>query len=80
MGGVACWVFDQRIPAGLPKKAPSAGAGVVMNPGGNRLLTDFSERGSVDGLDTDGVGDVRRPPFFISPAGPDPAEGDSIPR
>ena len=35
---------------------------------------------TVDGLDTDCVGDVRRPPFFVTPAGPDPAEGDSIPR
>jgi pimeloyl-ACP methyl ester carboxylesterase len=59
---------------------PSTGHGVVMTPCGNRVVADFIERGSVDGLDTDCVGDVRRPPFFISPAGPDPAEGDSIPR
>jgi pimeloyl-ACP methyl ester carboxylesterase len=59
---------------------PSTGHGVVMTPCGNRVVSDFIERGSVDGLDTDCVGDVRRPPFFVTPAGPDPSEGDSIAR
>ena len=59
---------------------PSTGHGVVMTPCGNRIVTDFVESGSVDGLDTDCIGDVRRPPFFLTPAGPDPAEGDSVAR
>jgi len=56
---------------------PSTGHGVVMTPCGNRIVSDFIKRGSVDGLETDCVGDVRRPPFFLTPAGPDPSEGDS---
>jgi hypothetical protein len=48
-----------------------------MTPCGNRIVNDFIKRGSVDGLETDCVGDVRRPPFFLTPAGPDPSEGDS---
>ena len=58
---------------------PSTGHGVVMTPCGNRVVSDFIEHGSVDGLDTDCVGDIRRPPFFVTPAGPDPSEGDSAP-
>ena len=56
---------------------PSTGHGVVMTPCGNRIVSDFIKRGSVDGLETDCVGDVRRPPFFLTPAGPDPSEGDA---
>ena len=52
---------------------PATGHGVVTTPCGNRLVNDFIEDGTVDGLDTDCVASVRRPPFFISPAGPDPS-------
>ncbi len=54
---------------------PSTGHGVVSTPCGNRLVRDFIERGSVDGLDTTCVENVRRPPFFVTPAGPDPKDG-----
>jgi len=57
---------------------PATGHGVVMTPCGNRIVRDFIEDGSVESLKTDCVGEVRRPPFFLSPAGPDPAEGDSV--
>ena len=59
---------------------PSTGHGVVSTPCGNRLVTDFIERASVEALRTECVASVRRPPFFVTPAGPDPAEGDSVPR
>jgi hypothetical protein len=44
----------------------------VATPCGNRLVNDFIERGSIEGLDADCVAAVRRPPFFVTPAGPDP--------
>jgi pimeloyl-ACP methyl ester carboxylesterase len=54
---------------------PSTGHGVVSTPCGNRLVKDFIERGSADGLNTECVTAVRRPPFFVTPAGPDPLDG-----
>jgi pimeloyl-ACP methyl ester carboxylesterase len=53
---------------------PSTGHGVVSTPCGNRLVSDFLEQGSADGLNTACVASVRRPPFFVTPAGPDPTE------
>jgi pimeloyl-ACP methyl ester carboxylesterase len=67
----------KHLSHGLHVVVPSTGHGVVMTPCGNRIVREFIERGSVDGLDTACVAAVRRPPFFLSPAGPDPAEGDS---
>lgn len=52
---------------------PATGHGVVTTPCGNRLVADFIERGSTTDLDTGCVADIRRPPFFLTPAGPDPA-------
>ena len=51
---------------------PATGHGVVGTPCGNDLVTAFIERGSIEELDTDCVAFVRRPPFFLTPAGPDP--------
>jgi len=57
---------------------PSTGHGVITTPCGNRLVRNFIERGSADRLDTTCVATVRRPPYFVTPAGPDPAAvGDS---
>jgi pimeloyl-ACP methyl ester carboxylesterase len=39
---------------------------------GQRLMREFIEEGSTANLDTTCVGKVRRPAFFLSPAGPDP--------
>jgi pimeloyl-ACP methyl ester carboxylesterase len=40
---------------------------------GQRLMRSFIEKGSTDGLDTNCVERVKRPPFFLTPAGPDPS-------
>lgn len=58
---------------------PATGHGVIGTPCGARLIRDFIERGSVADLDTSCVTSVRRPPFFLSPSGPEPAprEADS---
>ena len=39
---------------------------------GLRIIKGFIDAGSVDGLDTSCVASVQRPPFFLTPAGPDP--------
>ena len=39
---------------------------------GQRIMREFIEEGSAAGLDTSCVDKVRRPAFFLSPAGPDP--------
>ena len=52
--------------------APATGHGVLGTGCGQRLVAAFIERGSVDGLDTSCVTSLKRPPFFLTPAGPDP--------
>ena len=52
---------------------PATGHGVVTTPCGNHIVTDFIDEGSAEGLDIECVASVRRPPFFVTPAGPDPA-------
>ena len=52
--------------------APATGHGVLGTGCGQRLVAAFIERGSVDGLDTSCVASLKRPPFFLTPAGPDP--------
>jgi pimeloyl-ACP methyl ester carboxylesterase len=39
---------------------------------GQRIMREFIEEGSASDLDTSCVSRVTRPPFFLSPAGPDP--------
>lgn len=39
---------------------------------GQRLMREFIEKGSAADLDTSCITKVRRPAFFVSPAGPDP--------
>ena len=52
---------------------PASGHGVIATPCGHQLVGEFIEEGSAADLDTSCVDDVRRPPFFLTPAGPDPA-------
>jgi hypothetical protein len=42
---------------------------------GQRIMREFIEEGSTADLDTSCVDKVRRPAFFVSPAGPDPSRG-----
>lgn len=58
---------------------PATGHGVVATPCGNRLVTDFIERPSFAHLRTGCLQAVRRPPFFLTPAGPDPAPAGEAP-
>ena len=40
---------------------------------GQRIMREFIDEGSPENLDTSCVDKVRRPAFFVSPAGPDPS-------
>jgi hypothetical protein len=37
-----------------------------------RLIYDFIQKGSAEGLDSSCLKSLKRPPFFLTPAGPDP--------
>ena len=47
---------------------------------GGRLIRAFLAKGDADGLDTSCMANVKRPPFFVTPAGPDPASGSNLSR
>lgn len=51
---------------------PGTGHGAIGTGCGMRIVSDFIARGSLEGLDTRCVDALRRPPFFLTPAGPDP--------
>ena len=52
---------------------PGTGHGVMATACGNRLITQFIEEGSVENLRDTCIGNVKRPGFFLTPAGPEPA-------
>jgi pimeloyl-ACP methyl ester carboxylesterase len=54
---------------------PATGHGVVATACGQRLVQQFIERADASDLDTACVKQARRPPFFLTPAGPDPGSG-----
>ena len=41
---------------------------------GMRIIRNFIAKGTTDGLDTSCIANVKRPPFFVTPAGPDPGK------
>jgi hypothetical protein len=51
---------------------PAAGHGVVPTGCGQRLLRDFITSGDVSSVDASCATEMKRPPFFLTPAGPDP--------
>jgi pimeloyl-ACP methyl ester carboxylesterase len=59
--------------------APNTGHGVITSGCGQRIARNFIDRGSLDGLDTSCLKTIKRPPFFLTPAGPDPAPPRSAP-
>ena len=44
---------------------------------GLRIIKSFIDTGTTDGLDTACVDAVHRPPFFLTPAGPDPTSASA---
>ena len=47
---------------------------------GVRIIRAFLNKGHAEGLDTSCMANVKRPPFFVTPAGPDPAIGGNLSR
>jgi pimeloyl-ACP methyl ester carboxylesterase len=62
----------QHLPNARHFIAPATGHGALTTGCGARIVREFIERGSADGLNTTCLRSLKRPPFFISPAGPDP--------
>ena len=52
---------------------PGTGHGVIGTACGQDLIKEFIDEASVANLDVSCVNRVRRPPFFLTPAGPEPA-------
>ena len=52
---------------------PATGHGAIMTGCGMRIATQFINSASVENLDTSCLKALKRPPFFMTPAGPDPA-------
>jgi pimeloyl-ACP methyl ester carboxylesterase len=52
---------------------PATAHGVVATACGQALVAEFLRRGTAADLDVSCITAIRRPPFFVSPAGPDPA-------
>ena len=55
--------------------ARGTGHGVATTPCGARVIADFLEQGTADGLDARCLSQPTRPPFFLTPSGPDPSAG-----
>ena len=51
---------------------PATGHGAIATGCGLRIAAQFINTASVDALDTSCLQALRRPPFFLTPAGPDP--------
>jgi pimeloyl-ACP methyl ester carboxylesterase len=52
---------------------PGTGHGAIGTGCGMRIAQAFINAGAPDGLDTSCLQAIKRPPFFLTPAGPDPA-------
>jgi len=71
--------WGEQVAATLSKSKHVVIAGTGHTAGstgcGQRLMREFIEEGSAADLDTSCVDKVKRPAFFVSPAGPDPNRG-----
>lgn len=52
--------------------APGTGHGVLGTGCGMRIIQEFFDEGSAENLETACLKLLKRPPFFLTPAGPDP--------
>ncbi len=62
----------RHLPNARHVVVPATGHGVVATACGQQLVRQFIEDANARDLDTSCVDRVRRPPFFLTPAGPDP--------
>jgi pimeloyl-ACP methyl ester carboxylesterase len=57
--------------------APGTGHGVLGTGCGMRVIKEFIDEASVEDLDTSCLDLLKRPPFFLTPAGPDPTRAST---
>jgi hypothetical protein len=62
-----------HLPNAIHIIVPATGHGTISTGCGMRIATAFIESASAVGLDTGCLQAIKRPPFFLTPAGPDPA-------
>ena len=69
--------WGEAVASHLPRAThyivPGAGHGAAGAGCGMRLVHDFLESADARGLNPGCLNDVRRPPFFLTPSGPDPS-------
>lgn len=65
----------EHLPNARHITAPATGHGVVGTGCGLRMVAAFIDQGSASGIDTSCLASMKRPPFVLSPAGPDPSPG-----
>jgi hypothetical protein len=70
-------MWGQQVADNLPNSKHIVIPGTGHTPGGSgcgqRIIKSFIDKASFDGLDTACTAKVKRPPFFLTPAGPDPS-------
>jgi len=65
----------EHLPNARHVTAPATGHGVIGTGCGLRMVAAFIDRGSTAGIDTSCLASMKRPSFFLGPAGPDPMRG-----
>jgi pimeloyl-ACP methyl ester carboxylesterase len=69
-----------HFPRGRHIVVPATGHGTIGTGCGMRIVQAFINSASTEGLDTSCLQAIKRPPFFLTPAGPDPAGTKGTPR
>jgi hypothetical protein len=60
--------------------APGTGHGVLSTACGMRIIRDFFDRATPQGLNESCLKMLKRPPFFLTPSGPDPTRAATFDR
>ncbi len=67
----------KHLPASTHIVMPGTGHTAGGTGCGLRIIRNFLAKGDTEGLDTSCMTHVKRPPFFVTPAGPDPASAEA---
>ncbi len=67
----------KHLPASKHIVMPGTGHTAGGTGCGLRIIRNFLAKGDTEGLDTSCMTNVKRPPFFVTPAGPDPASAEA---
>jgi pimeloyl-ACP methyl ester carboxylesterase len=70
-------LVHKTLPNSKHLVAPGTGHGVIGTACGMRMIADFIYRGTIEGVDDSCLKLLKRPPFFLTPAGPDPARASA---